>query len=61
MEKCPICGSKGIGKVGAGHYFCRECCLEFIRRYGHITAYRVEDDGSLSQYYEQDASLENIS
>lgn len=61
MEKCPICAGRGFGKVGAGRYFCHECCLEFVRRYGGITAYCIENDGSLRPWREKTASLENIS
>ena len=26
---CPVCGERGIGKVGIGQYYCKDCCIEF--------------------------------
>lgn len=51
MDVCPICGRNSMGKIGAGHYYCSECCLEFMKKHGSITAYHVETDGTLSQYF----------
>ena len=48
MMSCPVCSHRGIGKVGSGQYFCRECCVEFSVQGSNITVFTVEADGSLT-------------
>lgn len=48
MVTCPVCGQKEIGKVGAGQYYCWECCVEFILHGDHVKIYNVELDGTLT-------------
>lgn len=50
MTACPVCGQRGIGKVGADQYYCWDCCLEFVLRNQELKAYQVEVDGSLTLY-----------
>lgn len=48
MERCPVCQSRGIGKVGAGQYYCSDCCAEFsLQDDGKLQIYEVQDDGTL--------------
>ncbi|WP_165847701.1 hypothetical protein [Ammonifex thiophilus] len=45
--QCPVCGGKAVGKIGAGHYFCRDCCLEYrIDREG-VQIFEIDEDGML--------------
>ena len=48
MMSCPVCSHRGIGKVGSGQYFCRDCCVEFFVQGNHITVFTVEADGTLT-------------
>lgn len=50
MWSCPVCGERGIGKVGIGQYYCKDCCVEFEYKNNRLKVYHVEDDGTLSQY-----------
>jgi transposase-like protein len=43
--QCPICKSKQVGKVGADHYYCWSCFIEFTVRSGEV--FEIEEDGSL--------------
>lgn len=54
MLVCPACGERGIGKVGIGQYYCKDCCVEFEYKDDHFKIYNVEDDGTLSQYVEKE-------
>jgi ribosomal protein L37AE/L43A len=49
--KCPACGSRAVGKVGADQYYCWDCFVEY-QYYGNNQAklYMVEEDGSLVEY-----------
>lgn len=47
---CPVCGQRGIGKVGAEQFFCWECCVEFIVQGTDIRIFNVEPDGTLTAY-----------
>lgn len=47
MWICPICGSKEIGKISRGRYFCGECCHEWTAEEGEITVYQIAVDGSI--------------
>ncbi|NLO97338.1 MAG: hypothetical protein GX091_04635 [Peptococcaceae bacterium] len=44
---CPVCGSRQIGKVGVGQYYCWDCCVEFNNNTDNIVVYNLEEDGSL--------------
>ncbi len=44
---CPVCGERGIGKVGIGQYYCKDCCIEFEYKNDKIKIYSVQDDGTL--------------
>jgi len=44
---CPNCGARGVGRVGAGQYYCWECCVEFRAGKKGWLVYKVQDDGSL--------------
>ncbi|NPV70641.1 MAG: hypothetical protein HPY55_08370 [Firmicutes bacterium] len=44
---CPNCGARGVGKVGAGQFYCWECCVEFRPGRKGWQVYQVQDDGSL--------------
>lgn len=44
---CPICGSKDIGKISRGRYFCGECCNEWTVDHNEITTYQISIDGSV--------------
>lgn len=50
MLVCPVCGERGIGKVGIGQYYCKDCCVEFELKNNQLKIFNVEDDGTLSQY-----------
>lgn len=50
MLKCPVCGQRSIGKVGADQYFCWDCCVEFVINGQTTDIYNVEPDGTLSQF-----------
>jgi transposase-like protein len=47
---CPICGSKQIGKINRGRYFCGECCHEWtLEDEGSITVYKIAVDGTIAR------------
>ncbi|WP_198936746.1 hypothetical protein [Domibacillus epiphyticus] len=48
MTTCPNCGSREIGKIGTGQFFCRDCCVEMSELEGGLVIHQVEEDGSLS-------------
>ena len=50
MQNCPLCGQRGLGKVGVDQYFCSECCMEFTVRGGGIRIFNIESDGTLTHY-----------
>ena len=50
MTTCPVCGRRGIGKVGADQYYCWECCVEFMVRNQDVKIFNVEVDGTLTLY-----------
>ncbi|XEQ93111.1 hypothetical protein SCACP_19630 [Sporomusa carbonis] len=50
MTTCPVCGQRGIGKVGADQYYCCDCCIEFSVRNQDIKIFNVEVDGTLTLY-----------
>jgi hypothetical protein len=53
MLTCPVCGERGIGKVGVEQYYCWECCVEFVMKGQDIKIYSVLDDGTLTLYSDQ--------
>ena len=50
MTTCPVCGQRGIGKVGADQYYCWDCCVEFTVRNQDVRIFNVESDGTLTLY-----------
>lgn len=51
MTRCPVCGQRGIGKVGVDQYFCSDCCVEFVARDANVVKiFNVEADGTLSTF-----------
>ena len=52
MITCPVCGQKGIGKVGANQYYCWDCCVEFMLREQGVKIFNVELDGTLTSHAE---------
>lgn len=58
MLTCPVCGERGIGKVGVEQYYCWECCVEFVMKGSEIKVYNVLDDGTLIQYSEMSPAAE---
>lgn len=50
MTTCPVCGQRGIGKVGADQYYCWDCCVEFMVRNQDVKVFNVEADGTLTLY-----------
>ena len=49
MIRCPACGTRTVGRVGSGQYFCWDCCVEFSMGRNGFQIYRVEEDGTLVQ------------
>ena len=47
MDICPVCGRKGIGKVGADQYYCWECCVELVVKDDQVEVFTIDDDGTL--------------
>jgi hypothetical protein len=60
MTTCPLCGQRGIGKVGADQYYCCDCCMEFMVRNHELKVYQVEVDGTLTLYNELMQSTVNL-
>ncbi|MDR1702433.1 MAG: hypothetical protein LBR56_06635 [Sporomusaceae bacterium] len=51
MITCPVCGQRGVGKVGANQYYCWDCCVEFIVRDDEdVRVFNVEADGTLTSH-----------
>ncbi len=59
MLKCPVCGQRSIGKVGADQYYCWDCCVEFIKNGQTTDIYNVEQDGTLS-LFDSSQATENL-
>ncbi len=47
MDTCPVCGQRGIGKVGTDKYYCWECCVEFVVKDDQVEIFSIADDGTL--------------
>lgn len=43
---CPRCGSRQIGRLGSGLFYCWTCCVEMYSARGGIHVYELEADGS---------------
>ncbi|MCL4425268.1 MAG: hypothetical protein M1553_07485 [Firmicutes bacterium] len=50
--RCPICGSRSIGKVGTNQFFCWDCFVEFTDSKKGIQVYLVDQEGTLVSYGE---------
>lgn len=51
--RCPVCGSKSVGKVGQDQYYCWECFREYQLKGNVLKIYSVSEDGNLVNYEEQ--------
>ncbi|WP_371370758.1 hypothetical protein [Sporomusa aerivorans] len=60
MTTCPVCGQRGIGKVGADQYYCWDCCVEFVVRNQNLKIFNVEADGTLTLYPDLMQSTVNL-
>jgi hypothetical protein len=47
LDTCPVCGQRGIGKVGADQYYCWECCVEFVVKADQVEIFVIDDEGTL--------------
>lgn len=47
MTQCPVCAGRSIGKVGAGQYYCWNCCLEMRVKGSSVAVYEIDDEGGL--------------
>lgn len=50
--KCPVCGSRSVGKVGQDQYYCWECFREYRYKGDILRIFSVSEDGSLISYDE---------
>ncbi|MGI6145386.1 MAG: hypothetical protein GX092_00785 [Clostridia bacterium] len=48
--KCPVCGSRSVGKVGVEQYYCWDCYVEYQYHGNKARRYIVEEDGSLVEF-----------
>jgi len=48
--KCPVCGSRTVGKVGVDQYYCWDCCVEYKIDKNELSVYEVAEDGTLMVY-----------
>lgn len=60
MTTCPVCGQRGIGKVGADQYYCWDCCVEFAVRGHDLKVFNVEADGTLTLYDDMAQNTVNL-
>lgn len=54
--RCPNCGSGSIGRVGAGQYYCWDCCVEFSLTGGGVRIFHVDAEGELIAQEPEDVS-----
>lgn len=47
--KCPLCGSRAVGKIGVEQYYCWDCFIEYQYRDRNTRLYIVEEDGDLQE------------
>lgn len=45
--ECPVCGSKEVGRIGAGTFFCWRCFVEY-QAAGRKVFTLTEDGGTLA-------------
>jgi hypothetical protein len=57
---CPVCGGRGIGKVGVDQYYCWDCCIEFNSHTDKVLIYDLEEDGSLVAWEDFNVDYEEI-
>jgi len=60
MTTCPVCGQRGIGKVGPDQFYCWDCCVEFIVQGSSTKIFNVEPDGTLTLYADPLESIMNL-
>ncbi|MCG0239665.1 MAG: hypothetical protein L6E13_10885 [Firmicutes bacterium] len=46
--RCPECGSRSVGRVGAEQYYCWDCCVEFRVVRGEVRVFYLDPDGELT-------------
>ena len=44
MYRCPVCGSKEVGKITMATFFCRHCFVEFNTK---EEVFAITEDGTL--------------
>jgi len=44
---CPSCGSRQVGHLPTGHYFCWSCCVQFAVGDNGPKVYELTEDGAL--------------
>ncbi|HHY06768.1 MAG TPA: hypothetical protein GX532_07340 [Clostridia bacterium] len=49
LVKCPLCGSRAVGKVGIEQYYCWDCFIEYQYQGNNTRLYVVEADGNLME------------
>ncbi|MHB0886985.1 MAG: hypothetical protein ACYC6V_01360 [Bacillota bacterium] len=47
---CPQCGSKVVGKVGTGQYYCWDCFIEFSVGKSGPHLYKIDPEGTLVSF-----------
>lgn len=47
---CPVCGGRATGKVGASHYYCWDCCVEYRIDKEGIQVFDIDEEGSLVSF-----------
>lgn len=52
---CPVCNGRAIGKVGVGHFYCWDCCVEFTDGEDKVVIYDLAEDGSLVAWDDEPA------
>ncbi|AFM40405.1 hypothetical protein Desaci_1382 [Desulfosporosinus acidiphilus SJ4] len=49
QQQCVHCQSRAVRSIGASHYFCADCCMEFTICGDNVTMYTISADGGLSR------------
>lgn len=44
---CPACCGRGVGRLGLGQYYCRECYIEFETTDRGWHLFQIGDEGDL--------------
>lgn len=57
MWICPVCGKRGVGKIGVDQYYCMDCCSEFEYKNHRLKTYQVQDDGTLLAIHVDEAQI----